>query len=856
MAAHVFLFFWLYANVEFVLSIKKDRPDIRPEDLPEQLPILPLRNSVFFPGAVMPLTIGRAKTVRLIEEVTSNNSLLGIVTQRAPEIDDPTPEDMFSMGTAARIVKMARTGKEGFNIVVQGVARIKVTNFSQEEPFFVADIQGLTDEGVGDVEVEALGLTLRSTAREVVDLLPEIPPMAKQLLDSVSEPGQLADLITANIDASIDEKQDVLEAVRLTERMKRVLELLSRQLEVLKLSNKINSQVKGEMSKTQREYYLRQQLKAIKEELGDGDDDENGVEELQRRLKEAHLPSEADKAAKKEMRRMRNMQPSQAEYTVARTYLEWLADLPWDKISEDNLNLENAQKQLDDDHYDLVKIKKRIIEYLAVRKLKNDMKGPILCLVGPPGVGKTSLGHSVASALGRKFVRMSLGGVRDEAEIRGHRRTYIGALPGRIIQHIKKGGTANPVFLLDEVDKLGHDFRGDPASALLEVLDPEQNNTFSDHYLDVPFDLSKVLFLATANQMDPVPAPLRDRMEVLELPGYTFEEKRNIARRHLIPKQIKEHGITDDHIEIPDWTVIKIATSYTREAGVRNLERELASCCRYVAVQVAKADDPSNFKKIVIDASNIEEVLGPERHFPETAERVAQPGVATGMAWTAVGGDLLFIEATRMGGKGSLILTGQLGDVMKESAQAALSYLRANAVSLGLTDDPDSFFLDKTDVHLHFPAGAIPKDGPSAGVTIFTALVSLFTGRTVRADVSMTGEVTLRGLVLPVGGIKEKVLAAHRAGIKRIILPWRNEKDLRELPDETKNEIEFVFVRHMDQVLAAALVEGHPTREDIELDARVLGSGSDMAEKISEASEDEAVIPPSEGSADASQPAV
>ena len=813
------------------MSVKKDKSDIRPEDIPETLPILPLRNSVFFPGAVMPLTIGRAKTVRLIEEVTSNNSLLGIITQRAPEIDDPSPEDIFSIGTAARIVKMARTGKEGFNIVVQGVARIKLKGFSQEDPFFIGEVEGLRDEGLGDVEVEALGITLRSTARKVVDLLPDIPPMAKQLLDSINEPGQLADLITANIDASIDEKQNVLEAVRLTERMKRVLELLSRQLEVLKLSNKINSQVKGEMSKTQREYYLRQQLKAIKEELGDGDDDENGIEELQRRLKEAHLPPEAKKAANKETRRMKNMQPSQAEYTVARTYLEWLADLPWDKLSEDNLNLDNAQDQLDRDHYDLVKIKKRIIEYLAVRKLKNDMKGPILCLVGPPGVGKTSLGHSVADALGRKFVRISLGGVRDEAEIRGHRRTYIGALPGRIIQQMKKAGTTNPVFLLDEIDKLGHDFRGDPASALLEVLDPEQNNTFSDHYLDVPFDLSKVLFLATANQMDPVPPALRDRMEVLALPGYTFEEKRNIARRHLIPKQIKEHGISDAHIEIPDWTIIKIATSYTREAGVRNLEREIASCCRFVAVQVAKVEDPKNFEKITIDAHNIDDVLGPEKHFPETAERVAQPGVATGMAWTAVGGDLLFIECTRMGGKGSLILTGQLGDVMKESAQAALSYLRTNAVSLGLTDDPDSFFLDKTDVHIHFPAGAIPKDGPSAGVTIFTALVSLFTGRTVRPDVSMTGEATLRGLVLPVGGIKEKVLAAHRAGIKRIILPFRNEKDLRELPDETKDEIEFVFVRQMEEALAAALVGGHPTRKDIKLDARILGSDKKNAEQ-------------------------
>jgi ATP-dependent Lon protease len=808
------------------VSTKKGEPklEIRPQDVPPVLPILPLRNSVFFPGAVMPLTIGRAKTVRLIEEVTRENSLLGIVTQRAPEIDDPAPGDMFLIGTAARIVKLARTGKEGFNIVVQGIARFRVDGFKQEDPFFLADVTPLYDEGSGDVEVEALAMTLKSTAREVVDLLPEIPVMAKQLLDSISEPGQLADLITANIDATIDEKQEILEAVQLKERMKRVLELLSRQLEVLKLSNKINSQVKGEMSKTQREYYLRQQLKAIKEELGDSDDEESGIEELEKRLKAANLPPEADKAAQKELRRMRNMQPSQAEYTVARTYLDWMADLPWAKFSEDNLDLDNAQKQLDDDHYDLVKIKKRIIEYLAVRKLKNDMKGPILCLVGPPGVGKTSLGHSVADALGRKFVRISLGGVRDEAEIRGHRRTYIGALPGRIIQNMKKAGTANPVFLLDEIDKLGHDFRGDPASALLEVLDPEQNHTFSDHYLDVPFDLSKVLFIATANQMEPVPAALRDRMEVLELPGYTFEEKLNIAKEHLIPKQIKEHGISNDTIVIPDETVLKIATSYTREAGVRNLEREIAACCRYVAVRVAKAKDPKAFDKITVDEAKLNDVLGPEKFFPEVAERTELPGVATGLAWTAAGGDLLFIEASRMGGKGSMILTGQLGEVMKESAQAALSYLRSKAPEFGLAEDLTSFILDKTDVHLHFPAGAIPKDGPSAGVTIFTALVSLFTGRKVRADVAMTGEVTLRGLVLPVGGIKEKVLAAHRAGIKRVILPWRNEKDLLELPDETKNEMEFVFTKHMDEVLAAALVGGHPTRDKVDLDARVIGA--------------------------------
>ena len=790
-------------------SKKKERPDFKPQDLPGELPILPLRNSVFFPGAVMPLTIGRAKTIRLIEEATRENSLLGIVTQRAPEIDDPTPEDLYDIGTAARIIKLARTGKDGFNIVVEGIARFRVDDITQEEPFFTSKITPMLDEGTGDVEVEALAHNLKNTAREVIDMLPEIPVMAKQLLESINAPGHLADLITANIDATIEEKQEILEAVHLKVRLKRVLELLSRQFEVMKLSNKINSQVKGEMSKTQREYYLRQQLKAIKEELGDKDDDENGIEELEKRLRNARLPEEAEKAMNRELKRMKNMQPSQAEYTVARTYLEWMADLPWSVQSTDNLDLNNAQRQLNDDHYGLDKIKKRIVEYLAVRKLKADMKGPILCFVGPPGVGKTSLGRSIADSLGRKFHRIALGGVRDEAEIRGHRRTYIGALPGRIIQGLKKAGTNNPVFLFDEIDKLGHDFRGDPSSALLEVLDPEQNNTFSDHYLDVPFDLSRVLFIATANQLDTIPAPLRDRMEIIEVPGYTFEEKMNIAKAHLLPKQIKEHGITKDHIDILDETVLKIATSYTREAGVRNLEREIAGVARSVAVDVAKHDAKDGiFTKVTVDVERLAVILGPEKYYNESAERTALPGVATGLAWTAAGGDLLFIEATRMGGKGSLILTGQLGDVMKESAQAAMSWIRSNAVDIGIAKTLDEHFLERSDLHLHFPAGAIPKDGPSAGVTITTAIVSLLTGHNVRADTAMTGEITLRGHVLPVGGIKEKVLAAHRGGIKRIIMPVRNEKDLLDIPKNVRNEIEFIFAKTVDVVLANALEGG------------------------------------------------
>lgn len=773
--------------------------------LPAEVPILPLRNSVFFPGAVMPLTIGRAKTIRLIEEATQDKSLLGIVTQRAPEIDDPAQEDLYLIGTVARVIKLARAGKEGFNIVVEGICRFKIESFSQTNPFFVARIQALQDEVESDVETEALALNLRNTAREVVEMLPEVPVMAKQLLDSIASPGHLADLITANIDATLEEKQEVLEAVNLKKRLNKVLELLNRQYEVLKLSNKINSQVKGEMSKTQREYYLRQQLKAIKDELGDKEDDESGLEELEKRLKSAQLPEEADKAAKRELRRMRNMQPSQAEYTVARTYLDWLAELPWSKFSQDNLDLQNAKKQLDSDHYGLEKIKKRIIEYLAVRKLKSDMKGPILCFVGPPGVGKTSLGRSISQALGRKFHRISLGGVRDEAEIRGHRRTYIGALPGRIIQGIKKVGTKNPVFLLDEIDKLGHDFRGDPSSALLEVLDPEQNNSFSDHYLDVMFDLSHVLFIATANQIEPVPPALKDRMEVIELPGYTLEEKVHIAKEHLIPKQIVEHGIKKEQITIQDDALIQIISTYTREAGVRNLEREIASVCRYVAVEVANQKEDAASNKRIITPDLLDAILGPEKFYNETAERTSVPGIATGLAWTTSGGDLLFIEATRMGGKGSLILTGQLGDVMKESAQTALSWIRSRAMDFGLAAKAEEHFLEKTDIHVHFPAGAIPKDGPSAGVTIIAALISLLTGRKNKPNVAMTGEVTLRGLVLPVGGIKEKVLAARRAGIQTVILPLRNQKDLVDIPPHVRKEIQFVFVKTVDEVLKACL---------------------------------------------------
>lgn len=775
--------------------------------LPREMPILPLRNSVFFPGAVMPLTIGRSKTIRLMEEVARTETCFGIATQKTAEVENPSDRELYRVGTVARVIKLARAGKEGFSAVVEGIARFRIDRFTQTDPFFAGQITPLVDQSSSGLETDALTLNLRNTAREVIDLLPEIPVMAKQLLDSINEPGHLADLVTANLDATIEEKQKILEAVDLKDRLNLVIRLLNRQHEVLKLSNKINTQVKGEMSRTQREYYLRQQLKAIREELGEREDEESGVEELQRRLEQANLPHDAQKAAQRELRRMRHMQPSQAEYTVARTYLDWLAELPWNRTSRDNLDLSHAMKMLDADHYGLEKIKNRIIEYLAVRKLKEDMKGPILCFLGPPGVGKTSLGRSIAAALDRGFHRISLGGVRDEAEIRGHRRTYIGALPGRIVQGLKKVGTNNPVFLLDEIDKMGHDFRGDPSSALLEVLDPEQNNGFSDHYLDVPCDLSKVLFIATANQSEPIPAVLRDRMEIIELSGYTLEEKMHIAKRHLIPKQLKEHGISDQLLQISQEAVSRIATGYTREAGVRNLERQIAAVCRQVAVEVAKWDKPDRHPKTIVTAKRLEKILGPQKFYNESAERTSCPGVATGLAWTPAGGDLLFIEATRMGGKGTLTLTGQLGDVMKESAQTALSWIRSQATQLGLIKTAETSLLEKTDIHVHVPAGAIPKDGPSAGVTIIAALVSLLTNRRVRSDVAMTGEVTLQGLVLPVGGIKEKVLAAHRAGVKTVVLPARNEKDLMEVPANVRQELCMKPVKDVTEVLNEVLMQ-------------------------------------------------
>jgi len=795
-------------EITFSLMSEKKAPPPPPRDkddetvqFGDELPVLPIRNAVLFPGAVAPFDVGREKSVALVEDVDNfSTPVIAIFAQKDPSTDDPGADDLHQVGCAARVLKALKHSSGNYSLILQGLMRIKMEDVTQTAPYLKAKVKRLEEAGLEDDEAEALSMTLRDIAKQVIQLMPELPREAGSLIDSIQAPGALADLVAANLDAPVEEKAALLETVEVKERIRRVLKLLTRQLEILKMRERINSQIKEEMGKNQREYVLRQQLKAIKEELGEDDGDQSDLDGLEDRISKANLPNEAEGVANKQIKRLRNMQVGSAEYTVVRTYLDWILDLPWHVQTPDNLEIASVRKILDDDHYGLEKVKKRILEYLAVRKLKKDKKGPILCLLGPPGVGKTSLGRSIARAVGRKFHRISLGGVHDEAAIRGHRRTYVGALPGQIIQGMKKSGTINPVFMLDEIDKIGHDFRGDPAAALLEVLDPEQNHTFADHYLEIPYDLSHVMFIATANIADPIPAPLRDRMEILEIPGYTRREKLAIARQHLIPKQIEEHGITKEQLQFADSAVEIIIDSYTREAGVRTLERQASSVIRGVAVKIAEGDlTPRKIE----NEDQVREFLGPQRYTSEVAERTSETGVCTGLAWTSVGGEILFIEATRMYGTGKLQLTGQLGDVMKESAHAALSYVRTNAERFGIAKD----FLEKSDIHIHIPAGAMPKDGPSAGVTMFTALVSLLTGIRVRHDVAMTGEISLRGRVLPIGGLKEKVLAAHRAGIKRIVLPERNAADLEEVPQEVKDALEFVPVSKMDQVLEAALEE-------------------------------------------------
>ena len=765
----------------------------------DELPVLPIRNAVLFPGAVAPFDVGREKSVALVEDVDNlPGPVIAIFAQRDPSTDDPGAEDLYPVGCAARVLKALKHSSGNYSLILQGVTRIRMEHVITHTPYLKAKIKRLDEPQVEDVEAEALAMSLRDIAKQVIQLMPELPREAASLVDSIQAPGALADLVAANLDAPVEEKATLIETIDIKDRIRKVLRLLTRQLEILKMRERINSQIKEEMGKNQREYVLRQQLKAIKEELGEDEGDQGDLDGLEDRIAKANLPTEAETVAKKQLKRLRTMQVGSAEYTVVRTYLDWILDVPWTAQTPDNLEIAGVRKVLDEDHYGLEKVKKRILEYLAVRKLKQDKKGPILCLIGPPGVGKTSLGRSIARALGRKFHRVSLGGVHDEAAIRGHRRTYVGALPGQIIQGMKKSGTINPIFMMDEVDKIGHDFRGDPSAALLEVLDPEQNNTFADHYLEIPYDLSHVMFVATANVADPIPPPLRDRMEILEIPGYTRREKLAIARQHLLPKQLGEHGLTQEQLEITDKALEQIIDSYTREAGVRSLERQIAGVIRGVAVKVAENEI---LTRRVDNEDDLHEFLGAPKYSSEVAERTAETGVATGLAWTSVGGEILFIEATKMYGAGKMQLTGQLGDVMKESAQAALSFVRSNAARFGIAKD----FLEKSDLHIHIPAGGMPKDGPSAGVTMFTALISLLTGIKVRHDVAMTGEITLRGRVLPIGGLKEKVLAAHRAGIKRIIVPERNRADLEEVPKEVIDELQFFFVSRMEQVLEAAL---------------------------------------------------
>ncbi|MEA2626211.1 MAG: ATP-dependent Lon protease [Candidatus Binatota bacterium] len=771
--------------------------DVSGISIPEVLPILPLRGVVIFPSAIVPLLISRGTSLKLVEGALAGERMLGLVAQKNPEEESPPPEGLYARGTAGRILKMLKYPDQSVRILVQGLRRIEISEYVQREPYFTAKVKVLPDAFQDAVDIEAVQAHMVNQFAKFVSMTPYLPDELQVVVMNIKDPGKVSDLVASNLNISLEEKQDLLNTPEVKSRLEKLSAILNREIELLEIGHKIQSQVQSELNKNQKEFYLRQQMKAIQKELGDSDPRSSEIEELRRRIDEAGMPEEPKKAADNELERLRIIPAESAEHTVVRTYLEWLANLPWSKSTEDNLDIPHARGVLDEDHYDLVKIKDRILEYLAVRQLKKDPKGPILCFVGPPGTGKTSLGRSIARAIGRKFQRISLGGVRDEAEIRGHRRTYIGALPGRMIQAIRNAGSNNPLFMLDEIDKLGMDFRGDPASALLEVLDPEQNSTFVDHYLDVPFDLSRIMFITTANYLEPVPPALRDRMEVIELAGYTEEEKLEIARRHLIPKQRTENGLTENDIEFTDDGVHEIIHSYTREAGLRNLEREIGRVCRKVARRITEG----NRERVVVTSENVRTFLGPERFFSEVAERLGEPGVATGLAWTPNGGEILFIESTRMPGKKGLTLTGHLGEVMKESAQAALSYIRTRAERFGISAD----FFDNSDLHVHVPAGAIPKDGPSAGVAMAVSLISLLTGRPVRHDVAMTGEITLRGRVLPVGGVKEKVLGAKRAGIKLVILPMRNEKDLEELADEVRKEMSFVFVETIDDVVRHAL---------------------------------------------------
>jgi ATP-dependent Lon protease len=777
-------------------DILDEQLDIDEVELPSVLPILPLKDTVVFPDSVLPLAIGQERSVRLVDDVVSGDRLLALVATKDREVEQPGWDDLYEIGTAAVVQKMIRVPDGSLRILVQGIRRIRLLDRSQEEPYLVGRFVEVPDIVSDSPETQALTQNVQTLFARLIGLVPYLPEELALAAANVEEPSALCHLVASVLRLKTEEKQRLLELDDVEERLRSVLVILNRELEVAELGSKIQSQVQSEMESSQREYFLRQQLKAIQDELGEGDPEQAELKELRDRAAEVALTEEARKAVDRELARLEKLPTAAAEYGVIRTYVEWILSLPWDKTTQDNLDLQQARRILDEDHFDLDKVKERILEYLAVSKLKNDLSGPILCFVGPPGVGKTSLGHSIARTLGRKFVRISVGGVRDEAEIRGHRRTYIGAMPGTIIRALRDAESRNPVFLIDEIDKMGADFRGDPASAMLEVLDPEQHSSFRDHYLDLPFDLSKVLFICTANQLETIPPPLLDRMDVIHLSGYTEEEKLGIARKYLVPKQLKAHGLKRSQLTFTEKGLRIVIREYTREAGVRQLERQIAAVCRKAARRIAEGDS----ERMSADEKRVREWLGPRQFVADVRKRTSEPGVATGLAVTALGGDVLFIEATAYPGEGRLKVTGQLGEVMQESAQAAHSWVRTHGLELGI----DPHWFGENDVHVHIPAGAVPKDGPSAGITMATAIASIATGKPVSEEVAMTGELTLSGQVLPIGGLREKALAAQRAGIRQVIFPRENESDLEELPEETREELEFLPVDWIEEVLAIA----------------------------------------------------
>lgn len=781
------------------LMSEEEEKELTEAEIPDSLPILPLKNTVLFPGVVVPITVGRDRSLALVKEAYEGDKIIGVVTQKNEDIEEPEFKDLHTVGTVAQILKLIKMPDGSKSIVIQGKSNFKVTDFTQDNPYFRAEVEPFPKEmDIEGVELDASVRNIKETASKIINMSPNIPSEASIAVNNINSPTFLLNFISSNLNVNVAAKQELLEIRKFSDNLDRVMEFLEKEIQVLDMSEKIRTKVKSDIDDQQREFYLRQQMKAIQEELGE-DAEQQDVEKLREKLAKKDIPEEARETAKKELQRLEMTPNASPNYGIIYSYIEWILDLPWNEYSKDKLDLGYARKVLDEDHYGLEKVKKRIVEYLAVLKLKKDMKAPILCFYGPPGVGKTSLGKSIARALNREFERFSLGGIRDEAEVRGHRRTYIGALPGRIIRSMKKAGKGNPVIMLDEIDKVGADYRGDPTSALLEVLDPEQNDTFTDNYLELEYDLSKVMFIATANSLDTIPAPLKDRMEIINISGYTLEEKTQIAKKYLIPKQIEENGLEEEQISFTDKSIERLIDRYTRESGVRNLERQIAGVCRGVAAKIA-SDEIENFD---VKEEDVEEFLGKRKFFSDAAERTTVPGVATGMAWTPYGGDILFIEASVSKGSGKLNITGQLGDVMKESAMLAVSYLKAHSDEIGIPEEAFKYW----DLHVHVPAGAVPKDGPSAGVSLMSAIASIFTQRKVKGTIAMTGEITLRGLVLPVGGIKEKVLAAKRAGIKKVLLPKKNEKDVAEIEDEVLGDLEVEYLERMDPLLDVVLDE-------------------------------------------------